>query len=141
MIVVIGGAYQGKLEFARRLWKETWKQDGGGTHEDAPSCADGRRDRLERAWEAPVIDGFHHYIRRMIETEESPEEQVTKLIREILQKNPRAIIVMDEIGYGIVPVDPKERMYREVAGMAGQLLAREAKQVYRVICGIGTKIK
>lgn len=141
MIVVIGGAYQGKLEFARRLWKEAWKQDGGGDYEDLPPCADGRRDRLERAWEAPVIDGFHHYIRRIIETEELPEEQVTKLIREILQRNPRVIVVMDEIGYGIVPVDPKDRMYREVAGMAGQLLAREAEQVYRVVCGIGTKIK
>lgn len=141
MIVVIGGAYQGKLEFARRLWNEEWKKDGGENHEDMPPCADGRRDCLERACEAPVIDGFHHYIRRIIETEESPQERVTKLIREILQKNPNVIIVMDEIGYGIVPVDQRERIYREVTGMAGQLLAREAKQVYRVICGIGTKIK
>ena len=48
---------------------------------------------------------------------------------------------MDEVGGGIVPVDPEDRIYRELVGRAGQRLAKEAEQVHRVLCGIGVRIK
>ncbi len=48
---------------------------------------------------------------------------------------------MDEVGAGVVPVERSDREYQETIGLAGQLLAREAAEVYRVICGIGVRIK
>ena len=48
---------------------------------------------------------------------------------------------MDEVGCGIVPVERLERDYREAVGRAGQLLAQNASQVFRVICGIPVRIK
>ena len=51
------------------------------------------------------------------------------------------MIVMDEVGAGVVPVERSDREYREAIGLAGQHLAREAEEVYRVVCGIGMRIK
>ena len=51
------------------------------------------------------------------------------------------IVIADEIGNGIVPLDAFEREYREQTGRAEILLAKKADEVVRVICGIGQKIK
>ena len=62
-------------------------------------------------------------------------------MEEVLAKNPDITIVMDEIGYGVVPMSAEDREYREMVGHTGQLLASQAEAVYRVVCGIGTRIK
>lgn len=51
------------------------------------------------------------------------------------------IIVTDEIGYGIVPIEKQERLYREMTGRLCCILAKEAEEVWRVCCGIGQRIK
>ena len=51
------------------------------------------------------------------------------------------IIICDEIGNGIVPIDPFEREYRERVGRILVQLAKRAEEVERIICGIGQKIK
>ena len=51
------------------------------------------------------------------------------------------MIISDEIGNGIVPVDAFERDYRERTGRMLITLASQADEVVRVICGIGQKIK
>ena len=51
------------------------------------------------------------------------------------------ILVTDEIGYGIVPIDPFEREYREETGRICCLLAEKSEEVWRVCCGIGTRLK
>jgi adenosylcobinamide kinase/adenosylcobinamide-phosphate guanylyltransferase len=66
---------------------------------------------------------------------------VMAIAERLIRENPDVVIVTDEIGYGIVPVDKAEREYREVAGRICTRLAAEADEVYRVICGIGTRIK
>ena len=57
------------------------------------------------------------------------------------QENKDTIVIADEIGNGIVPLDAFEREYREQTGRAEILLAKKADEVVRVICGIGQKIK
>ena len=41
----------------------------------------------------------------------------------------------------MVHVERSDREYRETICLAGQLLAKEAREVYRVVCGIGVRIK
>ncbi len=110
MILVVGGAFQGKQEFAREL---------------------AARRKME------TINFFHNRIQKILEDGEDGEAY----IRDLLEKTPNVVIVMDEVGAGVVPVERSDREYRDAVGRAGQLLAREAKEVYRVICGIGVKIK
>ena len=52
-----------------------------------------------------------------------------------------AVITMDEVGCGVVPMSREERQYRDAAGRAGQELAGRAEQVWRVIAGIAVRIK
>ena len=58
-----------------------------------------------------------------------------------VETHPGCIIISDEIGNGIVPVNSFEREYRERTGRILVELAGRAEEVVRVICGIGQKIK
>lgn len=78
---------------------------------------------------------FHEYIRRLMQ-----EEQELS-VEELLQKNPDLILVTNELGYGVVPVDRFDREYREKTGRVCCEIAKQATEVHRVICGIGTVIK
>lgn len=129
MILIIGGACQGKKKFAQEL---------SGMDEPAFSSnmADGADDCPEDAWKKRFLIGFHQWIRRTLEEGKDPEE----FVRQVLKAGPE-IVTMDEVGCGIVPIERAERDYREAAGRAGQMLAGHARQVYRVVCGIPVKIK
>ncbi len=66
---------------------------------------------------------------------ENPKESILDFIT----KYPDCILISDEIGNGIVPMDAFEREYREQTGRILIELAKEAEEVTRVICGIGQK--
>ena len=68
-------------------------------------------------------------------------EPIDDLAEELIRKNPELILITDEIGYGIVPVDRMEREYREQTGRVCTRLAAYSEKVYRVMCGIGQVIK
>jgi adenosyl cobinamide kinase/adenosyl cobinamide phosphate guanylyltransferase len=68
-------------------------------------------------------------------------EDIYSLVDRILANNPDIVIIVDELGCGIVPMDPYDRMYRELTGRICCKLAKEAKEVHRVISGIGMVIK
>ena len=74
--------------------------------------------------------------RLALEAGEDPEA----FTRQILV-NPPAVITLDEVGCGIVPMEKSERDYREAVGHAGQMLAAAAAEVYRMQCGIAVRIK
>ena len=60
---------------------------------------------------------------------------------DFFREHPGAVIVADEIGCGVVPIDKNDRAWREAAGRALCVLAQKADAVTRVICGIGVRIK
>ena len=86
---------------------------------------------------AKGIYHFHQYIERKIKE----GEPIDDLAEELIRKNPELILITDEIGYGIVPVDRMEREYREQTGRVCTRLAAYSEKVYRVMCGIGQVIK
>ncbi|MBQ8062693.1 MAG: bifunctional adenosylcobinamide kinase/adenosylcobinamide-phosphate guanylyltransferase [Clostridia bacterium] len=51
------------------------------------------------------------------------------------------LVLITEVGSGLVPVDPKDRAAREYAGRFTNLLAEQAEEVYRVFCGIPKRLK
>ena len=52
-----------------------------------------------------------------------------------------AVFVTNELGSGIVPMEPLSRLYRDLIGRINQEAAREADEVYVSICGITTEWK
>lgn len=69
------------------------------------------------------------------------EKEFNKFTNELISRNPDIVIVSNEIGYGLVPIDAFERAYREQTGRICTELATFAEQVVRVVMGIGTVIK
>ena len=51
------------------------------------------------------------------------------------------IVVTNEVGSGIVPDNAISRRFRDCAGRANQVIAREADEVYSMISGIPIRIK
>ena len=91
----------------------------------------------EAALSAPCIDKFHLTVRELLQSGGDARE----FARELLEKNPDAVVICDEIGLGIVPLDPFERRWREDTGRALCILAEGAERVTRVYCGIPQVIK
>ena len=113
MILMIGGAYQGKKDLALQM-------------------ADGREEL--------VFPDVQEYIREKISEGQSPDKIEETLTAEAFRL-PGRILTADEIGNGIVPMEAFDREYRELTGRLLCRLAKEAETVYRVIAGIPIKIK
>jgi len=126
MILIVGGSCQGKAEYARRL---AVKEMDGQT-------ADGSADSWSQVLNRSYLLNFHGFIRQVMEAGLNPDA----FTEQVCGKEPR-IVTLDEVGCGIVPMEKKERDYREAVGRAGQILAAQADEVYRIICGIPVRIK
>ncbi|MDF9866773.1 adenosylcobinamide kinase/adenosylcobinamide-phosphate guanylyltransferase [Bacilli bacterium PM5-3] len=51
------------------------------------------------------------------------------------------IIVTNEVGYGLVPSNHIERIYRDLLGRVNRYVANKCDEVYLVVCGQNIKIK
>ena len=86
---------------------------------------------------AVILDDFHEAVREAMSRGEDPRA----FARRVIETQPDAVIVANEVGAGVVPVDADERAYREAVGRALCLIAQAAESVTRVVCGIGVRIK
>ncbi|MCR5600916.1 MAG: bifunctional adenosylcobinamide kinase/adenosylcobinamide-phosphate guanylyltransferase [Ruminococcus sp.] len=126
MKMIIGGAYQGKIRFACN-WLDM----------DRADMINGSTCDFEEAFSADVIKSYHRLIARLLAEGVDPVEFTKKLC----EQNKDAVIIMDETGCGIVPIEKSDRTRREVTGRCGCIIARESDTVIRVICGIPTYLK
>lgn len=85
----------------------------------------------------PVFSDFHLWVRNRLSEGGNPEQEIL----EYVDNHRDCIIISDEVGNGIVPIDAFEREYRERTGRLLVELARNADEVVRVLCGIGQRIK
>jgi adenosylcobinamide kinase/adenosylcobinamide-phosphate guanylyltransferase len=73
------------------------------------------------------------------------EQKVTSEINELVQCINRTgasfIIVTNEVGTGLVPANRVGRLYRDLLGMANQLLAQQVDEVYLMVAGLPIQIK
>ena len=124
MILVTGGCFQGKTQYACGTFGV-----GSGDTADGAVCP------LEELYRTKLLYHFHEYIRRLMEA--GREFSLPQLI----EKNPDILLITNEQGYGVVPTDRFDREYREKTGRICCQIAKEAKEVHRIVCGVGTVIK
>ena len=67
--------------------------------------------------------------------------EISALVDCISQVNARFIIVTNEVGLGLVPVNRMNRLYRDLLGRANQILAQHTDEIYLMIAGLPVKIK
>jgi len=51
------------------------------------------------------------------------------------------VAVSNELGFGLVPLDPTSRRFRDLSGQVNQLMAAAADEVYFVVSGIPIRLK
>ncbi|MCM1507180.1 MAG: bifunctional adenosylcobinamide kinase/adenosylcobinamide-phosphate guanylyltransferase [Ruminococcus flavefaciens] len=126
MIMITGGAYSGKNKFVheRLSVPENLTKDG-------------RYCTFGEIFTAVCVNNYHILVKRLISENIEPIGFTEKLCME----NNNIIIIMDEIGCGIVPVEKGERKWREMCGKCGCIIAENSETVVRMACGIGKAIK
>lgn len=135
MILIFGGAYQGKLEYA--LEKINASKDDVLDLKTETAEGSEMPDSDKVAFDRPVIYGFERYLLLLVREEKNPVETVRSRLPELRDK----VVIADDVSQGLVPMDPEERAYREACGRVLVLLAQEASTVIRVFCGIADVIK
>lgn len=169
MKLIFGGAYQGKLEYALSLiesdseketkvnkdnvkLKQSAKNNSAGANTLVYTCPDIRTcaspeeclaaldpaKAISAMKPAPVIiDHLERMVYALIDAGRDPVEYVKKNINLLRER----IIIIEDISQGVVPIDTKERAWREANGRVMALLAKEAAFVTRVFCGIPQQLK
>lgn len=125
MVLIFGGAYQGKVEFALEKFDLSEK--------DVFNCTDSE----DIDYTCKVINNLDRRILGWVREETEARDELDEVI-EILRDK---IIIVDDISQGIVPMEKELRAWREMVGRTMLYLSKEADEVYRVFCGIGQQIK
>ena len=123
MILIFGGAYNGKIEFAKKKYDLK--------DEDIFFCNDDFLDYSRK-----IICGLHVFTKKCILN----SVDSLKIIEDNIGLLKDKIIICDEIGSGIVPMEKEDRMWREENGRVLQYLCKNADEVYRVFFGLSEKL-
>ena len=125
MVLIFGGAYQGKLDFAMKKFNIKDTDIFTCTEDSFPDFSKKIIDRAELFFLKCVKDGIE------------PRDILCENINMLQDK----IVIARDIPQGIVPIDSVQRAWREASGRAMMYLAGEAEEVYRVFCGLSEKLK
>ena len=116
MTLIIGGAVQGKLAYAMEQ-----------LHVGQEAVAS------DPAQEGAILAGLERWLRQ--ETDPMPA------LERLLEVRPRVVILCNEVGSGVVPMDREERAWRERVGRTCCAMAERAACVIRLYCGIPSILK
>ena len=121
--MITGGAFQGKTAYAMRKF--------GLAESD---IADGANCHLDVLKTARCIKNYHLLVKRI-------GDECVAFTNELCRVNTNAVIITNEIGCGIVPMEKSERVWRENVGRCGCIIAANSDKVIRIVCGIPAIIK
>lgn len=116
MILVIGGAYQGKMDYVKSHYF--------GEYE--------------------IVPDYHLQIEKQLQEGKDPIEEAKIFVGDFsseISRKEELIIICNEVGSGAVPMDAFHRQYREMVGRVCCYFAKESTEVVRVVAGIGSKLK
>ena len=120
MILIIGGAYQGKLDYARETYELT----------DGDICTCGEED----------IDFGKKCVHRIEEYVWTHPDALT-FFRQHRPEWENSILICRDLSCGVVPLERENRAWRQNTGRLCQYLAKEAKEVHRIFCGLEQRLK
>ena len=131
MILVFGGAYQGKTEYAQGLCGAA--KDKADHEAEICDLTNGGEPDFTKE----IITRLDAFALRCVQEGVNPADY----FRERRDQWEHCVLVATDISQGVVPIDKTLRAAREANGRLLIYLAEEAEQVHRVFCGIGKRIK
>jgi len=132
-----------RIETHKRSRPPTWK-----TLEAPTNVAKAMRGKIGDA-EVVIVDCLTLLVSNLMGTEDIDAETLGRKVTAELEdlvafmRTTKAhfIIVSNEVGLGLVPPYPAGRVYRDALGMANQMLAKNADEVYLMVAGIAIALK
>ena len=124
MILIFGGAYQGKLSFAKGTFNLS--------SEDVFTCTDAYIDVSK-----PCIYALEEFTFACIEAGIDPLQRFQTLF----PKRKNTVFICQDIFCGVVPMGAENRAWRQQTGRLCQYLSKEATQVSRIFCGLEQRLK
>ena len=125
MILIFGGAYQGKLAYALERF--------GLTENDVYRCGAGSGMPQNKK----IIYEIDKWIYDLVEA----GADVQNAVRQCIESNPGAIVICNDVTCGVVPTEAAARKWREAVGKSLAELSKVSDEVVRLFCGIPTQIK
>ena len=100
--------------------------------------------KLGNGFDCILIDCLTLLVSNLILSKNSQEqilEKIEELLAVLSKKKAKVIMVSNEVGLGLVPVNKLGRDFRDIAGRVNQMVARNADKVFFIVAGIPLKIK
>ena len=124
MTLIIGGAYQGKLAFARETFSLA--------EEDVFTCSGTEID-----FSKPCINALEEFTLACIRQGADP----IAFLREHRARWEHTVFICQDLFCGVVPIDTELRAWRPTTGLVCQYLSREEERVSRIFCGLEQRLK
>ena len=147
--IATAGVYDDEMAFRVKLHRERRPKDWHTW--EAPENAHLAIEEAGRAHDMILFDCLTLYISNLLCALENVRdsaanyelirEKISLLLEAAKKQDGTTIFVTNEVGAGIVPENHLAREYRDITGIANQLTAREAAEVYVVSCGIAVDFK
>ncbi|MBR4078577.1 MAG: bifunctional adenosylcobinamide kinase/adenosylcobinamide-phosphate guanylyltransferase [Christensenellaceae bacterium] len=121
MILITGGAYQGKLDYAMKEY-QLGKQDIGDL-------------AVENPQKKRCFIHVEQFVLNCMRSGKSAAEELAPFLDE------QTVLICDDISCGVVPLDKEVRAWREATGRTVNALAAQADRVVRIFCGLPMVLK
>ena len=132
MILVIGGAYQGKLRYVKNEYGvEDAEIFDGSTILSESGEALLNAAEIEAGLQKRVVYQYEVYVEWCLKNGREPKADFSE----------EQIVISDELFSGVVPMEKELRLLRETLGKTLTKTAISAEKVVRVFCGIPKTIK
>ena len=125
MHLIIGGAFQGKTDWAKARF--------GLKDAEIVECAEQVLSDLS----AKCITHLERFALCCLRQGKEPK---TVLLEE-KDRWKDSVLICDDISCGVVPLDAESRLWREETGRALHAVSRHAATVTRIFCGLPLKLK
>lgn len=126
MVLIIGGAYQGKLDYAKEKFKIK--------DEEVFFC---NYENINIKFDKKIIANIDKFVFAMIKNNKDP----IIYIKDNIEKFKGKIITCEDISCGIVPIDYEMRLLRDSIGHCLSILSKNSDKVVRLFCGIPMELK
>jgi len=124
MILIFGGAYNGKLEFVKEKYELN--------NDDIFFCTN-----QTLKFDKKVLCGLHIFTKACVLNNINSLEILENNMQNLKDK----IIICDDINSGIVPMGKLDRVWREETGRVLQFLTKQSSSVYRIFFGLQEELK
>ncbi|MDO4188001.1 MAG: bifunctional adenosylcobinamide kinase/adenosylcobinamide-phosphate guanylyltransferase [Lachnospiraceae bacterium] len=136
MILITGGKYQGKLRRALEMGRYSEEDYFDFNKVNSPEYVNRQINYADKK----VWYNIQEYI-RILAYQGTEALQIESMIKKLVDKHNPEVLIIAEVGSGVIPVNKADNDFREATGRVSVYFAEEAEEVYRIVCGMKVQLK